>query len=53
MKDLYDISVLSPTSDFKGDNHLHAIAATFTRRKHGNPFRVAGCANLIQIVTRR
>jgi predicted nucleotidyltransferase component of viral defense system len=33
MKDLYDIWVLSRTSDFKGDKLAHAIAATFSRRK--------------------
>jgi predicted nucleotidyltransferase component of viral defense system len=33
MKDLYDIWVLSRTSDFKGDRLARAIAATFARRK--------------------
>jgi predicted nucleotidyltransferase component of viral defense system len=33
MKDLYDIWVLSRTSEFKGDRLARAIAATFARRK--------------------
>jgi len=33
MKDLYDIWVLSRTSEFKDDNLARAIAATFARRK--------------------
>jgi predicted nucleotidyltransferase component of viral defense system len=33
MKDLYDIWVLSRTTEFKGDALARAIAATFTRRK--------------------
>ena len=37
MKDLYDIWVLSRTSEFKGDNLARAIAATFSRRKTGIP----------------
>ena len=38
MKDLYDIWVLSRTSEFKGDSLARAIAATFARRKTEIPF---------------
>jgi predicted nucleotidyltransferase component of viral defense system len=37
MKDLYDIWVLSRTSEFKGDRLARAIAATFARRKTDIP----------------
>jgi predicted nucleotidyltransferase component of viral defense system len=38
MKDLYDVWVLSRTSEFKGDSLARAIAGTFTRRKTEIPF---------------